>query len=130
MLYRVLAGRFVDAGKTYCKNDIVETNMDLIAMFGDLKFKREIELELAKTNPPAQSPPVKEPEAPKEPEPTPLGDDVTARYKAAKQNKLLVFKDDKDFFVTKKEDVFTSLNDNPLKRSEVVEFIEDLVKKE
>jgi hypothetical protein len=122
MIFRVLAGRFVDKGKTYCKNDTVETNMDLIAMFGDLKFKREIELEMAKNSVPAQSP------SPKEE--TPLGDDVTARYKAAKENKLRVFKDERDFFVAKEDETGVALNDNPLKRSEVVGFIEELVKKE
>ena len=126
MLFRVLAGRFVDKGHTYCKNDVVETSMDLIAMFGDLKFKRELELEMAKNNTPAQDPSFKKPSKVIEP----LGDDITVRYKTAKTNNLLVFKDDKDFFVAKEEDPETSLNDNPLKRSEVIGFIEDLLKKE
>ena len=148
MLFKVLAGRHVQDGITYSKGDVVETNMNLVEMFSDLKFKREFELEskdVKKT--PAQPPKKKKVVKEKDEDTTddvddedeededdeeiePLGDDLTVRFSVATANGFLVFKKNNKFMVAAEGKPDEALNKKPLKRSEVVKFIESIKKKD
>ena len=148
MLFKVLAGRHTQDNVVYSKGDVVETKLNLIEMFGDNRFKREFELEMEDKKTPIQTPdkvkaganPTRDESVEDEPddeddedvkdEPEPLGDDLTARFSAARSNKLLVFKKGNKFYVTTEDEPGKALNKKALKRSEVVKFIEGKVKKD
>ena len=131
MLFRVLAGRHTEKdGKTYSKNDVVSTDVDLVAVFGDQKFLREVGMELGM----APTPSLPTPSIQSNVSTTPsviggqevIGQDVTVDYPIAKDNELLVFKKGRVFFVTDIGAPQKPLNDTPLKRTEVLGFINNL----
>lgn len=148
MLYTVLAGSHTQDNVTYSVGDVVETNMNLIEMFGELKFKRAFELEMAAKmeSSPTSAKKKKDSDVeddvdeddvdfvePKEPtidKVEPLGDDLTARFSVAKKNGYLVFKKGNKFTVAAGDKPGVALNKKGMKRSEVVKFIEGLIKKD
>lgn len=130
MLFRVLAGRHTANKVVYAKDDIVESDRDLVALFGDNKFKREIELEMKqdKTSPADSKAETTEPPKstkPKSKSTQPKPKDVTKDYPLAADNGLLVTKIGRKYFVADEEDPDTPLNDKGLKLNEVEGFIED-----
>ena len=131
MLFKVLAGRHVQDGEVYSKGDIVETKLNLIETFGDLKFQREFELEAA-AKAQVQTPKKAKDETiePEEDETTSLGKDLTVRFSIAKKNGFLVFKKGNKFLVASQDEPTKALNPSGLKRSDVIKFIEDITKKD
>lgn len=147
MLFTVLKGSHTQDSSVYSVGDVVKTNMNLIEMFGELKFKRAFELEMAAKMESSPTPAKKnkktsdveddvedddfvEPDEPTIDKVESLGDDLTARFSVAKKNKHLVFKKGNKFSVATEDKPGAALNKKPLKRSEVVKFIEGLIKKD
>jgi len=117
----------------------VETKLNLIETFGDLKFQREFELEAAakaqvqtpkKAKDETIEPEEDETIEPEEDETTSLGKDLTVRFSIAKKNGFLVFKKGNKFLVASQDEPTKALNPSGLKRSDVIKFIEDITKKD
>lgn len=77
---------------------------------------RELE-KLSEEGPEAKTP---KPKKAKKEEPESLGKDVTKKYELAKDKGLLVFvNSDDEYFITRKSDPTTPLNESPLRKKEV-----------
>ena len=136
MKFRVLAGRHRQNDKDgkpikYDKNDIVETDVDLVNVFGPLKFERIVEVAVT---PPAAasailSKPKREKKADRE---KALAEtswlDVSENYPDAFSNDLLVKLNvkSKKFFVADKETPEKYHNDKGLTEKQVPGFIDSL----
>lgn len=148
-LFKVLAGRHVQDGKTYSKGDIVETNVDLVATFGANKFSREVMLEQSQNfRQQTESEPVAEPNVEPDAELSPsvlntpkLGTDVSEEFSNTVDQGISVFKkavQEKGkkrkswlfFVVDNDKDPATPLNEVGLKKVQVQSFIDDLFEDE
>jgi len=146
--YKVLEGRHTDSnGKDYQKGEIIESTKDLMKIFqnkfvlvsGDpaadisvkipapapiLPVKIPIAAALPNVKIPAPLPVPIAPVAPVAPEAgSPLGTDITDRFPAAIKAQLKVFRKGKDYFVTEVSDIAEALNDTPLNKIQVDEFV-------
>lgn len=113
-------------------NAIIESDRDLVTMFPN-KFERVDEINPAKPEksdvqkaaeegfkgvmPPADPPAEQEEEEP-------LGRDVTHRFPLAEEEDFKVFAKGGAFFVVEADDPDVPLNDKPLKRKDVEQFVE------
>ena len=131
MLFKVLAGRHTAAKVVYSAGDIVESDRDLVALFGDNKFQRDLEAE-AKQKASVSKPPAEE--APKKTSSkkttTKKPKDVTDKFKSAVDNDLLITKIGKKYFVAEKANPDDILHEDSLKQDEVEEFINELYEAE
>lgn len=120
--------------KTYKPGDTVESEQDLCKVFPN-KFER-----IPDEAPSSFSPSTEEqkaavskaakkgakgvaPPETEEPEPNPLGRDVTKRFPTAQEEDFQVFADGGAFSVVEADDPTEALNDKPLKRKDVEPFI-------
>jgi hypothetical protein len=139
MLFVLLAGRHVHNGVEHVKDDVIETGMNLVEMFGDNKFRRAVELEA--TRPLQEAPAASAQTAGDEkgtttPEANELGVDVTDDFGDARVNGILVFKKQETNKKGKAVSVYSVIdtdnpgvvvNNKPLhKKLEVQEFIDSL----
>ena len=126
MLFKVLAGRHTAAGIVYSKDDVIESDQDLVALFGDNKFQRDLEAEMKKASP--VSKPTADPvqKTTKKTSDVKKPKDVTDQFQSAVDNDLIVTKIGKKFFIAEKATPNDHLHDDSLKKSEVEDFIEEL----
>lgn len=152
-------GELLHPGKTHkagTKDDIVETDLDLVELFPG-KFQEVGLIPEAFGISPAEMKEFKEWQAAKREKETPptvvvdevtithdkeegkgeagevlspLGTDVTKDFPAAGTADLLVFVQDDMYFVTEKEDPTKALNESPLEKKQVRKFITDTNKEE
>ncbi len=141
MKFRVKDGIHVDlaTNTTYKKGALVESDDDLCAAFVN-KFERVYDEQLAYAPAEVQAAAMQgaaelAPQAPAaakaatQPPPpaaSKLGADVTADFPAAVEEDLLVLKKGSKYFVAKPGEQDKQLNDEPLKKDEVSEFIAKL----
>ena len=130
MLFKVLAGRHTAAGVVYSKDDVIESDQDLVALFGDNKFQRDLEAEMKKASP--VSKPTADPvqKTKKKTASAKKPKDVTADFQSAVDNDLIVTKNGKKYFVAEKDTPEDYLHEDSLKKSEVEEFIDELYEAE
>ncbi len=117
--FKVLTGSFVHDGRQYRRNDIVETCVEL-----DKIFKNAFERLESPTPPKSIPPPVIPTAAP--PAEAPVGVDVTANFKGAKEANVQVREVNGAYFVYDVEHLGEALNPAPLQKSKVLSFIRTL----
>ena len=105
-----------------------KTDVQKAAEEGAKDLKPPADPETSQEEPPKETPPA--PEAPAAPAPAgePLGRNVTKRFQRAVEEDLQVFANGNEFFVVEADDPGRALNDKPLKRKDVLAFIEDYLK--
>jgi hypothetical protein len=103
--------------KLYKPGEVVSSERDLVKLFPN-KF-------VALPDVAAPTDDVVEVSEDTAPTSKPLGKDVTEKFDDAVENDLLVFYKSQKYYVTEKDDVADVLNEKPLKKSEVVPFIEN-----
>ena len=128
MLFRVLAGRHVDGNKTYVKDDIIESDVDLMERFGGGKFERDLAAEIAaeeadskkKASSKAATPPS-----------NPLGDDVTADFfEDADTSEIKVYKTGSRFNVVTDDEPDVPQNEKPVTKKQAEKLIDTLLDEE
>lgn len=130
--FRLLAGRHegrLDPDVTYVKGDIIESDVDLVAMFGDNKFREVIGKESKETGQ-IEEMDMAELQAAANKMGSPLGVestlgvDVTADHAVAAEAELLVFQAaGKRFNVTEKDTPNTPLNEKALTAKQLDKFL-------
>jgi hypothetical protein len=136
MIFKVLGGRHVDGvtGKTYHKDDIVESDVNLVEKFPN-HFVRELALEAQRGAAPVQK------GSPKNQNPTPpedtgldvgaLGKDVTDEFEDAGPNGFLVLKKGRKYNVvdaSKEEKVL--ITDEPITAKKVTALIDSYLEED
>ena len=115
MRFRVIKASHYSGGKRYRAGDVVESAVDLCE-----KFEGKFE----KLSPVAPVPaPVEEIPQQGSGGDEPAGTDVSSRFNV---DGYAVFLVDKKYFVYEEDNMGVALNKKPLKKAEVVEFINDL----
>ena len=120
----------------YKAGDVIESDNDLAKMFpnkfirmGDLvvnpaPVKTDVQRAAEEGFKDVMPPPEEPLEEPLEEDGNPLGRDVTKRFPLAEEEDFLVFARGGAFSVVEADDPTTLLHEKPLKRKDVVDFIE------
>ena len=129
MKYRVIEGSHDQYGKIYSKGDVLDVDMDLIAMFPNKfeKASKEVPITKAPAAPTDIIPmvPQKNPPAPlQKEEKTNRGKDVTEKFPDAVDMDFKVFIKNRKHYVYDVDDMAKPINSEPLKKGEVKAFIE------
>ena len=131
MKYRVKTGKHDQFGKVYCKGDVLDTDMDLIAMFPNKfeKVSKETPITKAPAAPTDITPmvPQKNPPAPvpsSEEDDKDRGKDVTKNFPDAVDMDFKVFIQKHKHYVYDMDNMEKPVNPKPLKKAEVKKFIE------
>ncbi len=144
--YRVIIGQHVQDGRSYNAGDVIESDVNLSAVFrGKFELVQEPLLTVAAPAPTPEKKQEKEPEPEPEPdadeqdaegeeakeeeESEPLeGKDVTASFKIAVDEDFQVIENEQGFWVYDADEPDTVLNKEALKKTQVRSFIRNHLK--
>lgn len=128
MFFKVLVGIHVEAEVTYHQGEIIETDNNLVLMFGASKFERVDEAapvsKLAKVS--KEEVEATAEEGAKELEPSLA--DCTADFEKAPEAGVKVLKVRKGYNVVDPDEPDKTLNDKPLSKVKTAEYIASLLK--
>ncbi len=114
----------------YTQGDVIESDHDLEAMFAG-KFERVQVGDVKDADPDPEEDPTLPPPPPPSTEPVenPLGKDRTEKFpKAAEEDFMVFYKRGKGFSVVEADEPTVPLNEDPLKKDEVADFIDEYLK--